>query len=160
MAEIAGEADPNTSPGRAMAEHEARDPDYERKVRDSFARQAAMRTFGARLLRVAPGEVDIELPFAPELTQQNGFLHAGVVTAVVDSACGYAAHSLMAPGADVLSVEFKVNLLAPALGERFVARGRVLRGGRTLTVCTGDLFAFRDGEQAHVATMVATMIAR
>ena len=89
-----------------MAEHQARDPDFERKVRDSFARQAAMATFGARLLRVAPGEVEIELPFADALTQQNGFLHAGVATAVMDSACGYAAHSLMAPGADVLSVEF------------------------------------------------------
>jgi uncharacterized protein (TIGR00369 family) len=143
-----------------MARHEARDPDYERKVRDSFARQAAMATFGARLLRVAPGEVDIELPFRDDLTQQNGFLHAGVVAAVVDSACGYAAHSLMPPGTDVLSVEFKVNLLAPALGERFVARGRVLRSGRTLTVCTGDLDAVRGGEETHVATMVATMIAR
>ena len=143
-----------------MAEQKPRDPNYERKVRDSFARQAAMATFGARLLRVAPGEVDIELPFRPELTQQNGFLHAGVVTAVIDSACGYAAYSLMAPGADVLSVEFKVNLLAPAAGERFEARGRVLRSGRTLTVCTGDLLAFRGGEEVHVAMMVATMIAR
>jgi uncharacterized protein (TIGR00369 family) len=94
------------------------------------------------------------------MTQQNGFLHAGVVTAVVDSACGYAAHSLMAPGAEVLSVEFKVNLLAPAAGERFVARGRVLRSGRTLTVCAGDLFALRDGRETQVATMLATMIAR
>jgi uncharacterized protein (TIGR00369 family) len=143
-----------------MAPHTMRDPDYERKVRDSFARQAAMATFGARLLRVAPGEVDIELPFRQDLTQQNGFLHAGVVTALIDSACGYAAHSLMEPGADVLSVEFKVNLLAPAVGERFVARGRVLRSGRTLTVCTGDLFAFRGPDEAHVATMTATMIAR
>ncbi|MDB4948325.1 MAG: PaaI family thioesterase [Gemmatimonadetes bacterium] len=143
-----------------MASWQARDPDYEAKVRDSFARQAAMATIGARLGRVAPGEVEIELPFRGDLTQQNGFLHAGIVTAVVDSACGYAAHSLMAPGAEVLSVEFKVNLLAPAAGERFVARGRVLRSGRTLTVCAGDLFAIRDGAETQVATMLATMISR
>jgi uncharacterized protein (TIGR00369 family) len=143
-----------------MAGLQPRDPDYERRVRDGFAAQALMATLGARMTRVAPGEVEVELGFRQDLTQQNGFLHAGVVTAVVDTACGFAAQTLMAPGADVLSVEFKVNLLAPAVGERFVARGRVLRSGRTLTVCTGDLHALRDGGEAHVATMVATMIAR
>ena len=104
-----------------------RDPDFEQRVRTSFARQAAMATLGARLSRVEPGHVEIELPFRPDLTQQHGFLHAGVVTSVMDSACGYAAMSLMEPGAAVLSVEFKVNLLAPARGDLFRASGR---GGR------------------------------
>jgi uncharacterized protein (TIGR00369 family) len=143
-----------------MLDFVVRDPDFERRVRGGFAAQALMTTLGASLTRVAPGQVDVELPFRADLTQQNGFLHAGVVTAVVDSACGFAALTLMAPGADVLSVEFKVNLLAPAAGARFIARGRVLRAGRTLTVCTGDLHAVRGDGEAHVATMVATMIAR
>src|SRR5215217_6221216 len=118
---------------------EPRDPDFERRVRSSFAQQAAMTTLGAVLQRVAPGEVDIGLAFRPELTQQHGFLHAGVVTAVVDSACGYAALSLMEPGVAVLTVEFKVQLLAPARGARFRAAGRVVRAGRTLTVVSGEL---------------------
>jgi len=143
-----------------MAQHQPRDPAFEQRVRDGFAAQALMRTLGATLASVTPGEVRIELPRRDDLTQQNGFLHAGVVTAVVDSACGFAALSLMAPGADVLSVEFKVNLLAPAAGERFVATGRVVRSGRTLTICAGDLVALRDGAEVHVATMLATMIAR
>lgn len=136
------------------------DPDFERRVRDSFARQAVMATIGARLLRVAPGETEIDLDIVPGLGQQNGFLHAGIVTTVLDSACGYAAHSLMPAGSDVLSVEFKVNLLAPAAGERLVARARVLRAGRTLSVCQGDAFALRDGVETNVATMLATMIRR
>lgn len=104
-------------------------PDFERLVREGFEEQQVMRTLGARLTRIAPGEVEIELPYREALTQQHGFLHAGVVTAVLDSACGYAAFSLMPPGVGVLSVEFKVNLLAPAKGEELVARGRVLRAG-------------------------------
>lgn len=136
------------------------DPDFERRVRDSFARQAVMHTIGARLLRVDPGEVEIDLAIVPALGQQNGFLHAGIVTVVLDSACGYAAHSLMPAGSDVLSVEFKVNLLAPAAGERLTARARVLRAGRTLSVCQGDAFALRDGVETHAATMLATMIRR
>jgi uncharacterized protein (TIGR00369 family) len=138
---------------------EPRDPEYEARVRASFARQRAMATFGATVVRVAPGEVELELPFRAELTQQHGFLHAGVVTAVVDSACGYAALSLMERGSAVLSVEFKVNLLAPAAGERFRARGRVVRAGRTLTVCTGDLLALHGAEERVVAVMTGTMMA-
>ena len=133
-----------------------RDPDFERRVRASFARQAAMRTLGATLERVAPGEVDLALPFRADLTQQHGFLHAGVVTAVIDSACGYAALSLMEPGAAVLSVEFKVQLLAPARGARFLALGRVVRAGRTLTVVAGELRA-EDGRP--VALLNGTMMA-
>jgi uncharacterized protein (TIGR00369 family) len=133
-----------------------RDPDFERRVRASFARQAAMRTLGVTLERVAPGEADLALPFRADLTQQHGFLHAGVVTAAVDSACGYAALSLMEPGAAVLSVEFKVQLLAPARGARFLALGRVVRAGRTLTVVAGELRA--DGGEA-VALLNGTMMA-
>ncbi len=134
------------------------DPDFEARVRASFARQAAMATVGARLLRVAPGEVEIGLPFRQDLTQQHGYLHAGIVTAVTDSACGYAAMSLTPPGGEVLSVEFKINLLSPAIGERFVARARVVRAGRNVTVCTGDAFALAAGREKLIATMLATMM--
>lgn len=137
-----------------------RDPGFAQRVRASFARQAVMQTLGAALDRVEPGEVDIALPFRADLTQQHGFLHAGVVTTVVDSACGYAALSLMQPEAAVLSVEYKVNLLAPAAGERFLARAVVIRSGRTLVVCRGDVFADPDdgGGGNLVATMLATMM--
>jgi uncharacterized protein (TIGR00369 family) len=137
-----------------------RDPDFEQRVRASYARQAAMATLGATLAHVAPGHVVIELPFRKELTQQHGFLHAGVVTSVMDSACGYAALSLMERDAAVLSVEFKVNLLAPAHGERFRASGRVVRAGRTLTVVAGELRVVEAaGEGALVAMMTGTMMA-
>jgi uncharacterized protein (TIGR00369 family) len=135
-----------------------RDPDFERRVRESFARQRVMETIGARLARVAPGEVEIELAFREDLTQQHGYLHAGIVAAVIDSACGYAAMSLTPPGADVLSIEFKINLLSPAKGERFVARAAVKRAGRSVTVCAGDLFAVEGDSEKVVATMLATMM--
>lgn len=134
------------------------DPDFERRVRESFARQRAMATLGASVARVAPGEVDIELPFRVELTQQHGFLHGGVMTAVVDSACGYAALTLMPAGMAVLTVEFKVNLLAPGRGDAFLARGRVVKPGRTLMICTGELLARADGRERSVALMQATMM--
>ncbi len=139
--------------------HVARDPDYEARIRASFAKQAFMATLGARLERIAPGEVTIALPFRSDLTQQNGFLHAGVVTSVVDSACGYAALSVMEAGADVLSVEFKVNLLAPAAGTEFLAVGRVVRAGRTLVVCAGELRAIHGAGETVVALMQGTMMA-
>lgn len=134
------------------------DPHYARRVRDSFARQTFMSTLGARLVRVEPGVVEIEMAPRPDLAQQNGYVHAGAVTSIVDSACGYAAYTLMPADADVLSVEFKVNLAAPAVGERLVARGRVIRAGRTLTVCQGEVVAHADGEARTVALMQATMI--
>ena len=134
------------------------DPDYASRVRASFDRQPAMATLGARLTRVAPGEVDVELPFRADLTQQHGFIHAGIVSTVLDSACGYAAFTLMPADAAVLSIEFKVNLLAPAQGERIIVRGRVVRAGRTISVCSGDAFAVRDGQERHVATMTGTMM--
>jgi uncharacterized protein (TIGR00369 family) len=134
------------------------DPDFERRVRDSFARQRVMDTLGARLVLVKPGEVEIELPYRVELTQQHGFIHAGIVASVLDSACGYAAFSLMPADASVVSVEFKLNLLAPARGERLIARAEVKRPGRTVTVCTADAFAIQDGERKLVATMLGTMM--
>ncbi|HET9110310.1 MAG TPA: PaaI family thioesterase [Ktedonobacterales bacterium] len=141
-----------------MSQFEPRDPAFEQRVRESFARQRVMETMGASLLRVAPGEVDIELPFREELTQQHGFLHAGVVTTIVDSACGYAALSLMPPGVGVLTIEFKLNLLAPASGERMIARGRVMKPGRTITVSSGDVYAVQGGQEKLVATMLATIM--
>jgi uncharacterized protein (TIGR00369 family) len=133
------------------------DPNSEARVRASFAKQQFMATLGASLTLVQPGEVCIELPFRADLTQQHGFLHAGVVTSVIDSACGYAALTLMPPDRAVLSVEFKVNLLVPAQGPAFLARGRVVRAGRTLTVCTGELRVV--GSESVVAMMQATMMA-
>jgi uncharacterized protein (TIGR00369 family) len=134
------------------------DREFERRVRESFASQRVMETIGARLARVEPGEVEIELAYDQRLTQQTGFLHAGVVTAVLDSACGYAAYSLMEPGSEVLSIEFKVNLLAPAVGEKLVARASVVRAGRTITVCRAEGWMVRDGGEVQVAMMTGTMM--
>lgn len=134
------------------------DPGFEARVRSSFDLQRLMKTLNATLVNVIPGEVHIEIPFQPELTQQNGFIHAGIITSIVDSACGYAAYSLMERASGVLTVEYKVNLLSPAIGDRFVAVGRVRKAGRTLTVCDGDVFAHKDGGQKLVATMLATMM--
>lgn len=142
-----------------MPAFEPLDPAWEDRVRRSFARQRALATLGATLARVAPGEVEIHLPFRPELSQQHGFLHAGVTTAVVDTACGYAALTLMPAGAAVLSVEFKVNLLAPGQGSLFVATGRVVKPGRSVTVCTGEVEARGEGRPRTVALMQATMMA-
>lgn len=135
-----------------------KNPDFARLVHESFAKQQAMSTIGASLSRVEAGHVEIELPYRESLTQQHGFLHAGVVTAVLDSSCGYAALTLMPPGTGVLSVEFKVNLLAPAKGPLLVARGRVVRTGRTITVCQADGFMRADEREVPVATMLATMM--
>jgi uncharacterized protein (TIGR00369 family) len=134
------------------------DPDFEAQARASFARQAYMATIGAHILRVAPGVVDLGLAFRADLTQQHGYLHAGVVTALVDSACGFAAFTLMPAGSGVVSVEFKVNLLAPAVGERMIARGRVLRQGRTLSVCSGEVVAVTGDEEKPILAMLATMM--
>ena len=141
------------------------DPAFAARVRDIFEAQALMRTLGATLLRVAPGDVEIGFDFNADFTQQNGFLHAGVTAALVDNACGMAATTLMPAGADVLSVEFKVNLLRPAAGARFIASGRVIKPGHTLIVTQGDLWALplmtsNDNDRVHVATMQATMIRR
>lgn len=126
----------------------------ERVIRESFERQTFLATIGAKLTRVSPGEVEIELPAAAHIGQQSGAVHAGVIAAIADTACGYAALTRMPDGSDVLSVEFKLNLLAPARG-RLVARGRVIRSGRTLSVCSADVFA----DDTHVATMTGTFFA-
>jgi len=128
-------------------------------VRNSFGRQQAMALLGAEMTEVGPGMTEIVLPFREDLTQQHGFVHAGIITAIVDSACGYAALSLMPPGVGVLTIEFKVNLLNPASGTRFVARGQVVKPGRTIMVCTGEVVAERaDGTQQMVALMQTTMM--
>ena len=136
-----------------------RDPDFERRVRESFVRQRFMATLGATLDVVRAGEVHIGFTHREELTQQHGYLHAGVLASVADSACGYAALSLMDADAAVLSVEFKINMLAPAVGERFLAVGRVVRSGRTITVCTADVSADQGGAIVQGALMQATMMA-
>jgi uncharacterized protein (TIGR00369 family) len=135
-----------------------RDPGWETKVRDSFARQTIMTTIGARLSVLRPGFCEIELPYRRDLCQQHGFLHAGITTTIADSAAGYAAFSLMAPGASVLTVEFKVNLMAPAAGERFLARGTVIKPGRTLTVVDAEVVAIEKGAEKAVAKLLATMM--
>ncbi len=133
-------------------------PEIAARIAESFGRQTLMTLFGASLERVAPGEVDIRLPYRADLCQQHGFLHAGVVTAIVDTACGYAALTMMPPGVGVLSVEFKINLMAPAAGDAFVARGRLVRSGRTVSVCTGEVLASQDGTEKSIALMQATMM--
>lgn len=138
---------------------EPQTPDYAERVRESFRRQRVMELLGAQLVDVQPGRVTIRLPFRDDLTQQHGFLHAGVVTTIADSACGYAAFSLMPAEAAVLTVEYKVNLLAPARGTWFLAEGLVIKPGRTLTVCDGKVYAMgENGENKLIATMSATMM--
>ena len=134
-------------------------PSFAADVAGNFAQQPVMTLIGARLAHVEPGVVEIELPFRADLTQQDGFLHAGVITTVADSAAGYAAYTLMPAGSRVLSIEFKVNLLRPARGELFVARAEVIKAGRTLTVVRADVFALNaEGERELVATMQGTMM--
>lgn len=134
------------------------DPDFETRVRDSFSKQEMLTSLGAKLGLVRAGEVHLAAPYDARFTQQDGFLHAGIVATLMDSACGYAAYSLMPAASRVLSVEFKVNLLAPARGPRFRAEGRVIKAGRTLTVCEGKLFAIEKDEESLCAIMQATMI--
>lgn len=127
-----------------------------RRIEVSFGKQAFMETLGARLVHIGAGEVEIELPVAPHLTQQHGFVHAGAVASIADSACGYAALTTMPEDAGILTAEFKINLLAPAMGERLLAKGRVVKAGRTLTVATAEVFAMADGVPKLCAMMTAT----
>lgn len=135
------------------------DPHFAERVRASFQQQTVMAAIGASVRSVEPGDVEIDLPYRGDLCQQDGFLHAGIVTTIVDSACGYAAYTLMPSGARVLSVEFKINFLAPAIGDRFIARGTVARAGRTVTVCTGEVVAVSQDSEHVIALMQATMMA-
>jgi len=136
-----------------------RDPGFESRVRASFARQEAMKTLGIEIVRLDPGEIELTMPYARAYTQQHGFVHAGIIAAALDSACGYAAFSLMPAEAAVLTVEFKINLLAPARGERFSFRSRVVKAGRTLSVCEGRAMALDRGGEKPVATMTCTVMA-
>ena len=133
-----------------------KDPHYERRVRSSFDRQAAMKTIGAFLAEIEPGRVVIELPYAQALTQQHGFLHAGMLATALDSACGYAASTLMPHDAGILTIEYKVNLLAPGKGQLFRMEGTVVKPGRTITVVDGRAWAIDDGKEKLIATMTAT----
>ena len=142
-----------------MSRFEPRNPDFENRVRKSFAKQRAMATLGAELLRVEPGVVEITLPYRTDLTQQHGFMHAGIMATICDSACGYAAFTLMGAEASVLSIEYKINLMAPAQGERFVACGTVTRPGRTITVTEGSVLAIDGRKRTQIAGMLATMMA-
>jgi uncharacterized protein (TIGR00369 family) len=141
-----------------MKDFASQDENYELRVRKSFSKQNMMKTMGASLTKVLPGEVEISLGFRDDLTQQHGFVQAGDVATLVDTACGYAALSLMAPDAAVLTVEYKINLLSPAVGGSLIACGKVTKPGRNLTVCSGDVFALKNGEKKMVATMIATMM--
>ena len=143
-----------------MSTFEPLDPDFETRVRESFARQAFMRALGAELLQIAPGEVHIALPHKPDLTQQHGYFHGGVVATIADTAAGYAALTLFPKGTGVLTTEFKINLLRPAEGERLVARGRVIKPGRTLSICQSDVYAENGERESHVATVLLSMICR
>jgi uncharacterized protein (TIGR00369 family) len=135
------------------------DPDFENRIRASFCRQKLMGAIGAELTRLVPGEAEISLPYRDDLTQQHGFVHAGIIATIADTASGYAAFSLMPADTAVLTVEYKINLMSPAVGELFIARGRVIRPGKVLSVCTAEVMAYHQGKRKVVATMLATMMA-
>ncbi len=140
--------------------YQAADPKFRERVRSSFARQRAMTTLGIEMRRVEAGEIELAMGYDAAYTQQHGFVHAGIIAAALDSACGYAAFSLMPADAAVLTVEFKINLLAPAKGERFVFRANVVKPGRTLTICEARAFALDEGgAERLVATMTGTLMA-
>jgi uncharacterized protein (TIGR00369 family) len=151
---------PDPHQPRHDADVKALDPATEERIRDSIGRQTLLTTLGVGIVELAGGRVVLDLPYRADLCQQHGYLHAGAITTLADSACGYAAATLMPPDRDVLTVEFKVNLLSPARGERFRATGEVVRAGRTLTVCSAEVVAWADGsEPKPVALMQATMMA-
>ncbi|SMD17054.1 PaaI family thioesterase [Rhizobium sp. RU36D] len=132
--------------------------DFRERIRQSFARQGAMETLGAELTRINQGVVEIELPFDMKLTQQHGFLHAGVISAALDSACSYAAYTLIEPQASLLTIEFKVNLMSPGRGERFLFRGEITKPGSTIIVADGRGYAISDGPAKLIASMTSTMM--
>lgn len=139
--------------------HQARNPQFAEEIKQSFAKQTIMGLIGAELTRVEAGIIEITLPYRADLAQQHGYLHAGIVSTIADSACGYAAYSLMPPNTEVLSVEFKVNLLRPAKGELFLASAEVVKSGKTLTAVRADVFSLDHEEQRTlIATMLGTMI--
>jgi uncharacterized protein (TIGR00369 family) len=135
------------------------DPFFDTRVRQSFSRQEVMRTLAIEIAMLEPGEITLTMPYAAAYTQQHGFIHAGILATALDSACGYAAFSLMPDDAAILTVEFKLNLLAPARGDEFVFRGNVVKPGRTLTVCEARAFAMGAGKEKLIASMSATLMA-
>ena len=141
-----------------MSGFAAKDPQFESRVRESFGRQQMMHTIGAEIAAVSPGLVSIKMPCAEKIGQQHGFVHGGAVATIADSACGYAALSLMPPGVGVLTVEFKINFIAPAAGDELLAVGRVEKPGRSLMVCSGEVFAMNGADKRKVAMIVATMM--
>lgn len=141
-----------------MNAFQVQDPDYEARVRRTFANQPALGTFGITLARIEPGALELRMPYDAKLSQQNGFLHGGVVSAALDTACGLASYTLMPAHADILTVEFKINLLAPAKGQTFRFVGNVVKPGRTLVVSEGHAYASDDGREKLIATMSATMM--
>lgn len=145
-------------PHPSVPEYRIRNPEYAAAVRDTFAKQGFLRALGAEIVDVSPGAVRVAAPLGEHLLQHHGFLHGGVVAALVDTACGCSALSLMPPDSSVLTVEYKVNFLAPAGGDRLLAHGRVVKAGRRLTVCSGEAFAESGGESRLVAVLLATMI--
>src|ERR1700720_1639336 len=146
--------------GRPCDVFQPPDPNFRERVRASFARQQVMATLGIEMVHLEPGQIHLPMLPDPAYTQQHGFMHAGIITTALDSACGYAAFTLMPPDAAVLTVEFKTNLLAPAKGERFIFRAHVVKPGRTLTVCDGQAFALENlADERLVATMNGTLMA-
>ena len=141
-----------------MTQFQPKNPDFRAIAIETFDQQRAMKTLGISISRLEPGEVDLTMDYSADLTQQHGFIHAGIVTMLCDTACGFAALSLMPEDAAVLTTEFKINLLSPAKGERFVAVGRVVRPGKKLMVCLGEVFAEENGKRKQVALMTATMM--
>lgn len=142
-----------------MPDFEPKDPDFDTRVRASFERQAVLQTLGVTIARLGAGEMELLMPYNAAFTQQHGFLHAGTVATVLDSACGYAAFSLMPAEASVLTIEFKTNLLAPAKGELFTFQGHVVKPGRNITVCEARAAAYDSGKSTLIATMTATLMA-
>jgi uncharacterized protein (TIGR00369 family) len=140
------------------AEIEVTNPDYSRAVRESFARQGLMATLGARIVTIEPGFCVIEMRYAPGVSQQQGFFHGGAIGAIADSAAGYAAYALMPAGAEILTVEYKLNLMRPAVPPILRAEGRVLRAGKTLSVCRADVYHLRAGEREACALLQSTLM--
>jgi uncharacterized protein (TIGR00369 family) len=142
-----------------VSHFQPKNPDYRAVATTTFDSQPAMQSLGISIARLEPGEVDLAMPYSAAWTQQNGFVHAGIITAGLDNACGIAAFTLMPANSDILTVEFKTNLLAPAKGDRFAFRARVIKPGRTLTVCEAQAFAQHDGGENLIATMTGTLMA-
>ncbi|EGP07431.1 phenylacetic acid degradation protein PaaD [Bradyrhizobiaceae bacterium SG-6C] len=141
-----------------MSAFQVQDPDYEARVRKTFAGQAALTTLGITLARIEPGTLELRMPYDAKFSQQNGFLHGGIVSAGLDTACGLASYTLMPANADILTVEFKINLLAPAKGQTFRFVGHVIKPGRTLVVSEGRAYAVEGEREKLIATMSATMM--